>query len=63
MDPVEDRVTDRSFGVDKITTPKDEEFCYECNMAFPTLNDCLIVHGERYCQECAMLIMTAKPSS
>jgi hypothetical protein len=48
MDPVEDI---------------DEEFCTQCNMAFPTLNDCLIVHGQRYCQECAMLIMTAKPSS
>ena len=41
MDPVEDI---------------DEEFCTQCNMAFPTLNDCLIVHGQRYCQECAMLI-------
>ena len=42
MDPVEDHI--------------DEEFCYECGLAFPTLN------GQRYCQECAMLIMTAKPS-
>ena len=46
MDPVEDHI--------------DEEFCTQCNMAFPTLNDCLIVHGQRYCQECAMLIMIGK---
>ena len=29
----------------------DEEFCHECGLAFPTLK-----HGQRYCQECAMLI-------
>jgi hypothetical protein len=41
MDPVEDHI--------------DEEFCYECGLAFPTLK-----HGQRYCQECAMLIMTVR---
>ncbi len=39
--------------MDRIEDRMNEGLCYECGLAFPTLNDCRTIHGRQYCHECA----------
>lgn len=47
----------RVLGIPESTIRKmDPNLCYECGLAFPTMNDYREINGCRYCQDCADLL-------